>query len=136
MHVENIAVLDSTYESNAFRTVITNAEPPVENNLSQIAAVGAICNSATFDVGAGVDEKTQRKAIVGNATGQISLFLDSLSISTYIMQLDVAILRFSDGLSSAEVTRHSWIHAYRKSFNPKVSKYMCKFWVSFVFVNL
>jgi len=86
MHVENLAIFDSVYESNAFRTVITNSDPPVENNLSQIAAVGAICNAATFDVGAasGSDEKKiQGKGIVGNATGQSDYFfnLDLLYMS-------------------------------------------------------
>jgi len=77
MHVENLAIFDSVYESNAFRTVITNSDPPVENNLSQIAAVGAICNATTFDVNAasGSDEKKiQGKGIVGNATGQSDTF--------------------------------------------------------------
>lgn len=83
MHVENLAIFDSVYESNAFRTVITNSDPPVENNLSQIAAVGTICNAATFDVdsASGSDEKVQAKGIVGNATGQIFFFLDLLSMS-------------------------------------------------------
>lgn len=79
MHVENLAVFDSVYESNAFRTVITNSDFPAENNLSQIAAVGAICNAATFDMDAasGSDEKkVQGKGIVGNATGQI-LFIST-----------------------------------------------------------
>jgi len=133
MHVENIAVFDSTYESNSFRSVISNADPLVENNLSQIAAVSVICNSATFDVGTGSEEKTtQGKAIVGNATGQIFLSLDFLSVSMNIAYLDVAILRFADMIASAEVTRHRWVNAYRKNFNPKVIKYMRIFWADIV----
>lgn len=85
MHVEDLAIFDSVYESNAFRTVITNSDPPVENNLSQIAAVGAICNAAAFDVDAasGSDEKrVQGKGIVGNATGQIFFILILMSQQT------------------------------------------------------
>ncbi|KDR70264.1 hypothetical protein GALMADRAFT_255158 [Galerina marginata CBS 339.88] len=108
MHVENLAVFDSTYESNAFRGVITNSGPLIESNLSQIAAVGAICNSATFDNDSSSSNSEEKpihgKGIIGNAT-------------------DVAILRFADSIASAEITRHRWINVFRKNFNSK-TKYM------------
>lgn len=75
MHVENLAVFDTTYESNAFSSVVNQSEPPIESNLSQVAAVGAICNSATFDTDTSSsnsdEKKVQGRGIIGNATGNI-----------------------------------------------------------------
>lgn len=75
MHVENLSVFDTTYESNAYQQVVNQSQPPVESNLSQIAAVGAICNSATFDADASSsnsdEKKVQGKSIIGNATGNV-----------------------------------------------------------------
>jgi hypothetical protein len=72
MHVENLAVFDTTYESEVLRAVLTTAETHVQSNLSQVAAVGAICNSATFDTSTIVnpdERKIAGNSIVGNATG-------------------------------------------------------------------
>jgi sodium/potassium-transporting ATPase subunit alpha len=67
MHVENIAILDVVYNSESFCTTLSDAEPASASNLAQVVAVGAICNAASFDKN--LDEKTDGKAISGNATG-------------------------------------------------------------------
>ncbi|KAF9481785.1 sodium-potassium ATPase [Pholiota conissans] len=107
MHVENLAIFDTPYESDTLRAILRNAEAPVQTNLSQVAAVGAICNSATFDNNVEVnpdEKKIAGKSIIGNAT-------------------DVAILRFSDNIASAEITRQRWINVFRRNFNSK-TKFM------------
>lgn len=71
MHVENLAIYDTAYESNAFHAVIAKGETPVENNVAQVAAVGAICNSATFENSNLDEKKITGRSIVGNATGML-----------------------------------------------------------------
>ncbi|KAF5309044.1 hypothetical protein D9619_013557 [Psilocybe cf. subviscida] len=106
MHVENLAVFDEVYESNMFRSVINNSDMPVASNLSQVAAVGSICNSAVADTSSSEEEQllSKNKGFVGNAT-------------------DVAILRFSDSILSAQDIRRRWVNVFRRSFNSK-TKYM------------
>lgn len=74
MHVESLAVFDSIHESDSFRGAGVVKDSVLENNLSQIAAVGTICNSATFETGPSSDpeEKIRIKGIHGNATGVLS----------------------------------------------------------------
>lgn len=74
MHVENLAIYDTTYEANAFHAVVTKGETPIENNISQVAAVGAICNSATFET-SNLDEKISGRNILGNATGKPGILI-------------------------------------------------------------
>ncbi|KAF9554795.1 sodium-potassium ATPase [Agrocybe pediades] len=111
MHVENLAVFDTTYDSDSFPDVLSKAGASAKQNLAQIAAVGALCNAANFkeeregtsSVGSS-EKKTGPRGIAGNAT-------------------DVAILRFSDTISPVSDTRQSWVNVYRKNFNSK-TKYM------------
>jgi sodium/potassium-transporting ATPase subunit alpha len=72
MHVENLAVFDEVYESNMFRSVINNSDMPVASNLSQVAAVGSICNSAVADSSNSEEDRSlnRNKGFVGNATGK------------------------------------------------------------------
>ena len=72
MHVENLAIYDTTYESNAFHAVVAKGETPVESHVAQVAAVGAICNSATFENSNLEEKKIAGRSIVGNATGALS----------------------------------------------------------------
>lgn len=129
MHVENVAVYDNVYESSTFHDVLSKAESKIENNLSQIAAVGAICNSATFNendvMSSGSDEKgshSHHMGIVGNATGMIinKTSIRILCIEDIGQPTDVAILRFSDAIVSANITRQRWVNVFRKNFNSKV----------------
>lgn len=71
MHVENIAILDVVYNSESFRTSLSDAGPDSASNLAQVAAVGAICNAATFNYG--LSGKTDGRGISGNATGDFFL---------------------------------------------------------------
>jgi sodium/potassium-transporting ATPase subunit alpha len=68
MHVENIAILDVVYNSESFRTTLSDVESDSASNLAQVVAVGAICNAASFDNGP-LDGRTNGKAVSGNATG-------------------------------------------------------------------
>lgn len=74
MHVENLAIYDTVYESNAFHGVDAKGSTAVEHNVSQIAAVGAICNAATFEDSNLDEKKVTGRNIVGNATGNLSYF--------------------------------------------------------------
>ena len=68
MHVENVAILQAVFDSEAFRITLTNAEPDRAINLIQVATIGAICNAASFDNSSPSDKKTE-SAVSGNATG-------------------------------------------------------------------
>lgn len=76
MHVENLAVFDEVYESNMFRSVINNSDMPVASNLSQVAAVGSICNTAVAEASNSEEEDllSRNKGFVGNATGNHMCF--------------------------------------------------------------
>jgi sodium/potassium-transporting ATPase subunit alpha len=71
MHVENLAVFDSSFESRDFESVLSNAEPEARANLSQVISIGAICNAATFEADLPTTEKSGERSIVGNATGNL-----------------------------------------------------------------
>ena len=43
-----------------------------------------------------------------------------LYISFLLRWVDAAILRFSDSVASAEITRQRWINIFRANFNSKV----------------
>lgn len=125
MHVENLAIFDEVYESNMFRSVINNSDMPVASNLSQVAAVGSICNSAVADASNTEEENLlgKNKGFVGNATGKhIRLFAHKLL--ALIMPLDVAILRFSDTILSAQEIRRRWVNIFRRNFSSKVRDFL------------
>ena len=67
MHVVSVAVDDRVFESSAFKSVLADAEPVIAENLSQVVAVGGLCNAAMF--GADRDDGSER-AISGDATGK------------------------------------------------------------------
>ena len=117
MHVENIAILDVVYNSESFRTTLSDAGPDSASNLAQVAAIGAICNAASFDYT--LPGKTNGKAVSGNATGDFFQFY----IGYLLRWIDAAILRFSDSVASAEITRQRWTNVYRANFNSKVFIY-------------
>jgi sodium/potassium-transporting ATPase subunit alpha len=82
MHVENIAILDVVYDSESFRTTLSDVGPDSASNLAQVVAIGAICNAASFD-NSSLDEKTNGKAISGNATGDV--FFSHFSILNWLL---------------------------------------------------
>ena len=65
MHVDNLAIFDTAFDSDNFRTL---TEPDKSSNLLQVVAIGAICNAASFDNNVPLYNKTER-AVSGNATG-------------------------------------------------------------------
>jgi len=70
MHVESVAILDTLYAPESYGSTISTSGPEAAANLSQIAAVGSICNSAAFETSTSSEnEKPAAETIVGNATG-------------------------------------------------------------------
>ncbi|OBZ79410.1 Sodium/potassium-transporting ATPase subunit alpha-A [Grifola frondosa] len=108
MHVENVAVFDEVLPYSRFQSVIADVGSKSAENLAQLGAVSAICNAATFGGSSDDNEKagSQEQAIIGDAT-------------------DTAILRFSDSLTPADITRDKWIEVFKINFNSK-TKYMLK----------
>ncbi|KAI0757131.1 sodium-potassium ATPase [Daedaleopsis nitida] len=103
MHVVNVAVDDMVFESSVYKPVLADATPAVASNLSQVVAVGSICNAAVF----GAETKdASEKLISGDAT-------------------DSAILRFSDSIIPATPLRSHWQEVFKVNFNSK-NKYMLK----------
>lgn len=47
-------------------------------------------------------------------------FYRYITASLLRWEVDAAILRFSDSVASAEITRQRWINIYRANFNSKV----------------
>ncbi|KAI1791319.1 sodium-potassium ATPase [Ganoderma leucocontextum] len=103
MHVINVAVNDVEFESETFSATLTDATPEAAANLSQVVAVGGLCNSAI--VGAGKEDGSGR-SIMGNET-------------------DAAVLRFSDATVSVDSLRDQWTEIFKINFNSK-NKYMLK----------
>ena len=70
MHVVNVAVDDMVFDAPAFSSVATSATPQVASNLSQVVAVGGLCNAAVFNT---ENNNGSEKAIAGDATGKRSI---------------------------------------------------------------
>ncbi|KAI0259575.1 sodium-potassium ATPase [Gloeopeniophorella convolvens] len=100
MHVEDVAVYDTTCDKQALRERVDAAPAAAAENLRQLAAVAAICNAATFE-GSPSEEK---RTIIGDAT-------------------DSAILQFAEDLASSDAVRARWRHIHKVPFNSK-TKYM------------
>ena len=118
MDVENIAVLDTIFDSESFSKILRNEKLEIADNLLQIVAIGAICNAASFDNSSALDDKSICDLISGNATGN-ALPFHSVYISLPIWT-DAAILRFSDSIASAETTRQRWTSVYHAHFSSNV----------------
>jgi len=70
MHVENVAILDTLYEPESYGSTISASSPAAAANLSQIVAVGSVCNSAAFETETNSEnDQPAGEGIVGNATG-------------------------------------------------------------------
>lgn len=77
MHVDNLAIFDTDFESQSFRTM---AEPDTTGNLLQVVTIGAICNAASFDNDP-AHNKSKEKTVSGNATGNFPLYQSPTQIS-------------------------------------------------------
>ncbi len=114
MHVEDAAVFDSQFTPTSLRDTLVTSSLQQRENLNQLPAISAICNSATM-TNVGDASETMGRKIMGDAT-------------------DTAILRFSDQVGSSEQYREPWNEVFKVSFNSKVS--LCKrdlrwkFWCS------
>ncbi|TBU64935.1 sodium-potassium ATPase [Dichomitus squalens] len=103
MRVVSVAVDDLVFDASAYESVLANATPEIESNLSQTVAVGVLCNAAMFGGDRG---DALERAIAGDAT-------------------DAAILRFSDSVLAADPLRSQWQEIFKVNFNSK-NKYMLK----------
>ncbi|KAI0246247.1 sodium-potassium ATPase [Lactifluus subvellereus] len=100
MHVEDIAIYDTTYHVSTLCEQVESAPPSVAENLRQLPTVSAICNAAAFE-GSPSDS---RRNIIGDAT-------------------DSAILKFADDVTSSDTLRARWRHVHKVPFNSK-TKFM------------
>ncbi|KAF8987235.1 sodium-potassium ATPase [Cyathus striatus] len=103
MTVEDVAVLETTFDVPTYERALQDQKSAKFENLRQLAAVGAICNSASYVDGF---ESKEERMIVGDAT-------------------DIAMFRFSNLIFPAEVMQYQWTEVYRISFSSK-SKFMLK----------
>lgn len=68
MHVESLAVYDEFYVPSDYSQTVKKSSEEAAGNLSQVAAVGAICNAASFSTASNEKEGV---AVVGDATGML-----------------------------------------------------------------
>ena len=67
MEVVSVAVEDEVFDAQEFRDTLSGAAQEVASNLSQVIAVGGLCNSAVFG-GQSVDGSP--RSVLGNQTGK------------------------------------------------------------------
>ena len=70
MHVVNVAVDDMVFDSSAYGAVLPDSTPEIASNLSQLVAVGGLCNAAVFNAD---KDSSSETSVVGDATGSIAL---------------------------------------------------------------
>ena len=73
MYVEDAAVLDTKYTPSSLQDGIVIASPEQRENLLQLVAVSAICNSAVMgsaESSSTSDDDKAPRPIIGDATGQ------------------------------------------------------------------
>jgi sodium/potassium-transporting ATPase subunit alpha len=69
MHVEDIAIYDTTFVTDSLESAIKDAgDSAAKYNLRQLGAVAAICNAATFQN----DPTGEERLISGDATGKLA----------------------------------------------------------------
>ncbi|OCH96530.1 sodium-potassium ATPase [Obba rivulosa] len=106
MHVENAAVFDYIIDNEKLNLLASGGKDAPAISLSQVAAVGYLCNATKIVPGTGTSAEKHEPELVGDAT-------------------DVAILRFSQKVGAAEALRQQWIDVFQQSFNSK-TKFMLK----------
>ncbi|KDQ14226.1 hypothetical protein BOTBODRAFT_55652 [Botryobasidium botryosum FD-172 SS1] len=107
MTVEDIAILDATFDATDLRSQCRNPSTPRESleNIQQLGVIAGICNAATFDPTT-VNEPLALRKILGDAT-------------------DSAILRFAESQMPVEEGRALWSEVFKMNFNSK-TKFMLK----------
>lgn len=104
MTVTNVAILDDELDVTAARDrVIT--DHIAASNISDLAAIAGICNSAVFDEES-MDQPIGLRLVHGDAT-------------------DSAILRFSESIRPVQDSKADWDEVFKQNFNSK-TKYMVK----------
>ncbi|GAB1521256.1 hypothetical protein RhiTH_004348 [Rhizoctonia solani] len=103
MTVQDVAIFDTEYSVLGFRDASNEGQG--NNNLRQMSAVAAICNSANFASGT-EDEPTSIRKVIGDAT-------------------DSAILRFAHTMRPIETSRSVWDDVFKLNFSSK-TKFMLK----------
>ncbi|KAF8714477.1 cation transport ATPase (P-type) family, partial [Rhizoctonia solani] len=103
MTVQDVAIFDTEYSVLEFRDASNEGQG--NNNLRQMSAVAAICNSANFASGT-EDEPTSIRKVIGDAT-------------------DSAILRFAHTMRPIETSRSVWDDVFKLNFSSK-TKFMLK----------
>lgn len=103
MAVQDVAVFDTEYSVIEFHEAANKGNG--NNNLHQMGAVAAICNSANFAAGS-EDQPTSIRKIIGDAT-------------------DSAILKFAHTMRPIESARSTWQDVFKVNFSSK-TKFMLK----------
>ncbi|KAG9123731.1 hypothetical protein FRC07_014132, partial [Ceratobasidium sp. 392] len=103
MAVQNVAVFDTEYGVMEFRDAANQGSG--NDNLHQMGAIAAVCNSANFEAGT-EDQPTSIRKIIGDAT-------------------DSAILKFAHTMRPVEASRAAWDDVFRMNFSSK-TKFMLK----------
>lgn len=71
MNVTSVAVFDNIFDVDTYRSAIDKANLEANANLSQLAAVAAICNVAQFEGGTNNEKEP---GVVGDATGEHGVY--------------------------------------------------------------
>jgi hypothetical protein len=104
MTVTNIAVLDDEVDVTTARDRVV-AGHSAAANVSALAAVAGVCNSASFDEET-IDQPIGLRLVHGDAT-------------------DSAILRFAESIRPVKASQGEWQEVFKMNFNSK-TKYMMK----------
>ncbi|KAG8735312.1 hypothetical protein FRC10_010750 [Ceratobasidium sp. 414] len=103
MAVQNVAIFDTEYGVMEFRDAANKGSG--NENLHQMGAIAAVCNSANFEAGT-EDQPTSIRKIIGDAT-------------------DSAILKFAHTMRPVETSRGAWDDVFKMNFSSK-TKFMLK----------
>ncbi|KAG9084052.1 hypothetical protein FRC06_004254, partial [Ceratobasidium sp. 370] len=103
MTVQNVAIFDTEYGVMEFRDAANKGNG--NDNLHQMGAIAAICNSANFEAGT-EGQPTSIRKIIGDAT-------------------DSAILKFAHTMRPVETSRAVWDDVFKMNFSSK-TKFMLK----------
>jgi sodium/potassium-transporting ATPase subunit alpha len=104
MTVTNVAVLDDESDVVTARDRVVGGHVTAAN-ISALAAVAGICNSASFDEDT-MDQPIGLRLVHGDAT-------------------DSAILRFAESIRPVKALQADWEEVFKMNFNSK-TKYMMK----------
>jgi sodium/potassium-transporting ATPase subunit alpha len=69
MHVEDVAILDTTFTPKSLRENLVTASPEVRENIAQLGAISAVCNAAVMVLPTPEKSHSGNGEILGDATG-------------------------------------------------------------------